>query len=245
MHMRYAIPSLAAIQQVFRPHMGHVERLRDLEMPNFHAKPEQKVPVITAFSARSPGLRDLVALQWGLIPLFARGAEAALPNFTARVETVRTSATFGPAWRRGQRCLVPATGFYEWQAQPPDWQATTAYFITVADQAIAFAMAGIWDHYTDGQGVTVRSCNILTMQANALMRDIHNSTFESGKRELIPEQLRRMPAILRPEEHEAWLTGNEQEAWAVLAPYPAHRMRAMAVHPPADGAPVRPLVAGG
>lgn len=235
MHTRYVTPDLATIEQIFHPEVITGQLLRELELPDFYTTPTQLIPIIRPLASRSRGSQELLAIRWGLIPFYAQGVPGPFPELTARMETIRNSTAYGPAWRRGQRCLIPAAGFYEWQAQPPDWQSTIAYYVTVADQPRAFAMAGLWDESTTADGETICSCNIVTMQANSLMREIHNSKEESAGREPIPEALRRMPAILHPEEHERWLRGNEQEAWSVLRPYPAARMRATPIHAPQKG----------
>lgn len=129
---------------------------------------------------------------------------------------------------------MPLKGSYEWQAQPPHWQRTVRYYITLNDQDV-FALAGLWARSSKADGTVVESMTIITMPANALMKEIHNSTKRSGRRELLPEDQRRMPAILRREDQALWLSGTAEEAWSVLKPYPSEYMVARPVNGPIDG----------
>ena len=83
-------------------------------------------------------------------------------------------------------------------------------------------------------GTIVESVTVITMPANELMKKIHNSRKRGGKRELLPESERRMPAILKKEDQDTWLTGTAEEAWNVLTPYPSEHMVARPVNGPID-----------
>ncbi len=84
------------------------------------------------------------------------------------------------------------SGFYEWQAQPPDWQVAVPFYITVVDQD-PFFLAGLWDRSVTESGEVIESCTVITMPANELMADIHNSKKNAGKRVLLAPEDRRMP----------------------------------------------------
>ena len=99
------------------------------------------------------------------------------------------------------RRLVALSGFYEWQAQPPDWQVAMPYYITVVDQD-PFFLARLWDRSVAESGEVIESCTVITMPANELMADIHDSKKTAGRRTLLPPEDRRMPAILAQEDHE-------------------------------------------
>lgn len=142
-------------------------------------------------------------LRWGLIPAFARGVAGKYSTINARVETITTSPAYRTAWRRGQRCLMLASGFYEWQDRPAGRQP---FYIQCADQP-AFCFAGLWDTSTTAEGETIESCTIITLPASPMMREIHNTKF-------------REPAIARTEALETWLAGTPAEAMAMLAAYP-------------------------
>ena len=87
------------------------------------------------------------------------------------------------------------------------------YFIQVSDQDV-FGFAGLWDRSHTADGTAIESCVPITMAANPMMQDVHNT----GKNP------HRMPAILRREDHEAWLGGSLNEARAALEQYAADAM---------------------
>jgi putative SOS response-associated peptidase YedK len=125
------------------------------------------------------------------------------PN--ARGETVAEKPMFASAFR-GFRCLVPASGFYEWKAVAGRKQP---YYVLPRENPL-FGLAGIvllWK----GE----RSISLITTGANDLMQEIHD----------------RMPVILAPEDYAAWLDPANRDASGLLRPYPAERMRAHAVSP--------------
>jgi putative SOS response-associated peptidase YedK len=160
--------------------------------------PTQEVAVIRSVG----GSRELVRMRWGLIPFFAHGEPGRYATFNARIETVRTSPAYRGPWRRGQRCLVPAEGFYEWQVVPGGKQP---WYIACADQRLC-AFAGLWESSTPPGGSPILSVTVLTLPASPLMAEIHNTKH-------------REPAILRPEDHETWLNGTPEQAFACLKPY--------------------------
>jgi putative SOS response-associated peptidase YedK len=194
---------------------------------SYNVAPTDPVPVVRVVR-EIDGNREGVRLRWGLIPHWANGKAAGISTINARAETVRTKPAFRTAWRRGQRCLVALAGFYEWQAQPPDWQRTVPFYITVADQD-PFFLAGLWDKSTADDGTVIESVTVITTPANALLAGIHNSRKAQGTRGLLEQEERRMPAILAKEDHETWLSGTDEEAFALLKPYPAELMVAWPV----------------
>jgi putative SOS response-associated peptidase YedK len=149
------------------------------------------------------------------VPFFAHGIPGNYSTINARIETLTSSPAYRGAWKRAQRCILPATGFYEWQLHAGG--SKQPFFIHALDQPV-FGFAGLWDTSTRADGTVVESCTIITMPANALLAEIHNAP---GKQ--------RMPAILRPSDHETWLAGTAPEAHAVLLPYPAEGLVAWPV----------------
>lgn len=185
------LPDRFAVQQA----------LFDLTEPRYNVAPTQTMPVVTADRALTP-------MQWGFIPVYAKKPEGFI---NARAETVATSPAFKKAFAT-RRCLVPATGFYEWQKTP---QGKVPYRIGCTDQDL-FAFAGIHTTWTDPQGHARQTFAILTTQPNALMAPIHN----------------RMPVILPREAEAAWLgadAGAIEQLVALLHPYPAEAMTAYPV----------------
>ena len=88
-----------------------------------------------------------------------------LPTFNARVETVTTKPFFREAFKR-TRCIIPASGYYEWQATPDGKQPH--YFTRTDGQVISFA--GLWDEWKDRTtGETVKSCTMIITEQNAMV----------------------------------------------------------------------------
>jgi putative SOS response-associated peptidase YedK len=179
---------------------------------SFNVAPTQSVPVVRL----AEGVREGVMMRWGLIPYFAKGVPPKFSTINARVETVETAPSYRGPWDRGQRCIQVAAGFYEWHLSADGRKRP--YFIQVSDQEV-FGFAGLWDRSYSADGKLIESCVHITMPANPMMQDIHNT----GKNP------HRMPAILRKEHQEAWLGGTLDEARAALQQYPADSMYAYAV----------------
>lgn len=202
---RYLSPDSAAIEREFNL-VRAVWRFPE----HYNVAPGQDVPAIREAAHGPEGLW----VRWGLIPPYARGLPTGYATVNARMETLRTAPSYRHAWTRRQRCLLPATGFYEWQVQA-DGRSKIPYCIRLADQPV-FAFAGLWEVSVKETGEAITSCTVITLPANALLARIHNSR-------------RRMPAILAPQDRQVWLAGSEQDAWRVLQPYPAPCMRAWPV----------------
>lgn len=210
---RYVAPESADIERLWN--------LRHAPNPfvriNYNTAPTHMVPAVRR-AAGGSGTKvadaaaveqpELVALRWGLIPFWAKGVAPKYGTINATVERMREAPTYRGPWRRGQRCIVAALGFYEWQVVqgPGGKPAKQPYYIHTGDQEI-FGMAGLWDASTAADGTLVESCTLLTMPANRVMAVIHNAR-------------ERMPVILRREDHEAWLAGNPEEAERCIAQYP-------------------------
>jgi putative SOS response-associated peptidase YedK len=192
-------------------HIGERFRLSlDLDLsnvqPRYNAAPTQRLPVIT----ERDGERRLEAMTWGLVPAWAK--DRARPVINARAEGIQDKPTFGAPFRR-QRCLVPATYFFEWQAAG---KVKRPYLIRPTDQAL-FAFAGLYDVRHDPVVGDLHSFAIVPTEPNAPVAPIHN----------------RMPVILRPEGEAAWLAPETSalELQLLLGPYPAERMEAYPVGP--------------
>jgi putative SOS response-associated peptidase YedK len=183
-------------------------------LESYNVAPTQQVPIVR--------LRDdapeFASVRWGLVPFFTRGAPPSYSTINARIETFETAASYRAPWRRGQRCLQLASGFYEWHLDRHGRK--TPYLITVADQAL-FAFAALWECSRRADGSVVESCVHITMPGNALLADIHNTGSNP----------QRMPAIVHLEDRDTWLRGTPEEARAVLKQYPADRMDAFEVSP--------------
>src|SRR6266566_3723659 len=135
------------------------------------------------------GKRQLVPMRWGLVPsLWPKPLkELKAATFNARVETVADKPMFRDAFKR-TRCLIPASGYYEWQDTSEGKQP---YYFTRRDgQPITFA--GLWDQWWNKQaGETINSCAMVVTQANDFVGEVHD----------------RMPIILEADQFAPWLTG--------------------------------------
>ena len=193
---RYVSPDDASIEREF-----NLVKTEWTFPPSFNVAPTQRVPVVRTIDGERCGSR----LRWGLIPFFAKGMAPKYSTINARIETVRTAASYRGPWNRNQRCLVIASGFYEWQAQA-DGKSKVPFHVHTKDQDI-FAFAGLWDSSRTDAGEVVESVTHITVPANELVGTIHDTKY-------------RMPAILEKADREAWLTGTPDEAWETLGPYP-------------------------
>jgi putative SOS response-associated peptidase YedK len=135
------------------------------------------------------GTSELVSMRWGLIPYWWRKPLKYLPaTFNARAESVADQPMFRDAFH-WQRCIVPASGYYEWITRPNGIQP---YYISAADGG-TLSFAGLWDRWRNVEnGERMTSCTIIVTDANTLMQPIHD----------------HMPAILEPADFEAWLYGD-------------------------------------
>lgn len=149
--------------------------------PRYNIAPSQDIAVIRQTDHR----RRLDLLRWGLVPRWAKDLSIGFKTFNARVETAHEKPSFKAAFK-ARRCLVPASGFYEWDKVG---QGRQPYYIRRSDgQPMAFA--GLWESWTDPQGgEVVESCTILTTAANRTLAPIHD----------------RMPVIVEPHDGRLWL----------------------------------------
>lgn len=170
-----------------------------LEYADLNALPSMQVPVVRI----RDGVREGVMMRWGLIPHWANGIAPSYSTFNATVERLETGAAWRGPWKRGQRCILPVLGFYE--PHIDERRAKITYYVRVKDRPW-FGLAGLWDRSVREDGTVIESCTIVTLPASPFMAQIHN-------------QKKRQPAILRAEDHEAWLSGTLDEARAVLVPY--------------------------
>lgn len=148
----------------------------------FNVAPGDDVAAVTTSREGTPRGE---LLRWGLVPSWADSPQTAAKMINARVETVAEK----PAYRRAfqsMRCLIPADGFYEWQRRSSG--PKQAFHITAAGREV-FAFAGLWSIWHAPDGSALRSCTILTTEANAAIAELHD----------------RMPVILRRGDEDEWI----------------------------------------
>ena len=176
-------------------------------VPRYNVAPTQPVAAIRLNEAKQ---RELTFFQWGLIPSWSKDPKIGSRMINARSETVAEKPSFRAAFKR-RRCIIPADGFYEWQKLENRKQPV---FIHHAEKR-PFALAGLWEMWSDPAGSMLQTCTILTTRPNELMAPIHN----------------RMPVILEAEDYDMWLDPGDdpQIALHLLRPYPAEKMDAYPV----------------
>ena len=162
--------------------------------PRYNVAPTQMVPVVRMYAEDAPA-RRLDQLKWGLIPHWAREAGIGSRMINARSEEAANKPAFRTPLRR-QRCLVPCTGFFEWQAADPGIKSAKKqpYYIHRRDDH-PLGFAGLWDRWHDPDGNVIESFTILTTSPSELMRPLHN----------------RMPVIIPRAEYALWLDPQVQD----------------------------------
>lgn len=179
-------------------------------LDNIDVRLTDAIPVV--YAAREGRVCD--PMRWGLIPFWFKDEKWKAATWNARAESMAQKPSFRGAWRAGRRCLIPAAGFYEWQAVEGQ-RRKQRWFIRLPDYSTA-AIGGLWD-YNEVHGP---SATMLTVPANELMQRIHNSGANKH----------RMPLFLAPEQFDAWLSGETTAAEGLIRTYPAARMEAWPVN---------------
>lgn len=176
-----------------------VEEVRTGELrPSYNVAPTDPVPAV----AEHGGKRLLGSFRWGLVPPGARRHDQGPRPINARAETLAGRPAFREAFAR-RRCLLPADGFYEWQARPGGGRQP--WFIRPHHGEV-LALAGLWSTWR-GDGEPLRTCAIVTTPANAVVATLHD----------------RMPAILPAHHWDRWLDpdhADPEELEALLVPAP-------------------------
>lgn len=184
----------------------------------YNVAPQSQVPVV--FDTRD-GERVVELMRWGLVPHWAKDASIGNRLNNARAESVADKPSFRQALRR-RRCIVPASGFYEWQALPAAVGGGKQPWYISPKDGPWFAFAGLFEAWRPKPvagaepGDWLLTCCIVTTAANALMAPIHD----------------RMPVILAPERWNEWLSrepGDPAELAPLLQPAPADTMQAWPV----------------
>lgn len=187
---RYALTSAP---EAVRTYFGHVNEMA--YPPRYNIAPSQPVAIVRLDYARQ---REMTLVRWGLIPSWIKDAAKVSMMFNARAETASVKPSFRGSMRH-KRCLVPADAFYEWSG--PAGRKRPSMLRPAVGGPMAFA--GLWEHWLGADGSEIETMAILTVPANACVRRTHD----------------RMPAILRPDQFDAWLdvsSGRSNEGEALL-----------------------------
>ena len=189
---------------------------------DFNITPSRSLPIIR----QGESSRELIEARWGLVPFWAKDAKIGYRMINARSETVAQKPAFRSAWKN-RRCLIPASGFYEWQRR--DKSNKQPYVITGKDRPL-LVFGGLWETWRKA-AETIVSFSILTTKPNAVMTPIHD----------------RMPVIIEPKNFARWLEDEPNSLDDCLVPcdnavlnvYPV----GAAVNSPANNGPelLRPM----
>ena len=174
--------------------------------PHYNVTPGQDV---AAVRVDRDGVRRLRALRWGLIPFWAKDATIGRRLINARLDGLAGKPAFREALTR-RRCLIPASGFYEWGVDPAGKKQP--FFVRARGEPL-LAIAGLWERWRSPSGEPLETCVIVTTEANEVLAPIHD----------------RMPVLLSRAVQDVWLDpssdvatiaelaadGPELEAWPV------------------------------
>ena len=154
--------------------------------PRYNVCPTDPIDVVT----ERDGKRDLVRMRWGLVPRWWSKPlkELRAATFNARAETVETKPFFREAFKR-TRCLIPMSGYYEWQDTSGGKQP---WYFTARDGSPILTAAGLWDEWKNREtGERLMSCTMIITEPNGFAAQVHD----------------RMPAFLTEVQFAPWLRG--------------------------------------
>lgn len=189
----------------YNPETGELDRLHpikentgyDFTKPNYNTAPTQTMPTLVSVNDELV----LEPMKWGIHRHIG-------PKIEKDIINTRADKSFSPFWAktvRTSRCLIPATGFYEWKITDGSKQP---YYIHLKDRHL-YMFAGIFHEDSEGN----KSYSIMTTEPNKEMAEIHN----------------RMPVILNIEQEQFWLHSDEDDQLLdILMPLPD---KSLEMHP--------------
>lgn len=144
---------------------------------------------------------ELSSFKWGLIPSWSKDEKLASKMINARSETIFEKPSFRNLILR-RRCLIPASGYYEWKADSNQKHKTPFYIKNVNDELFTFA--GLWDSWKNNDNIIINSVTIITSEPNEKLSFIYN----------------RMPVIINQDDRNLWLDQNltREETLKLLLP---------------------------
>lgn len=176
--------------------------------PRYNIAPTQPILVVRG----ERGARQPALVRWGLIPSWTKDLSAMPLLFNARSETAADKPAFRGSYRH-RRCLIPATGFYEWR-KDANGKKQPFYLQPAKGGIVAFA--GLWDEWADDKGNIIDTATILTTAANRELAPIHE----------------RMPVVVPREQYDLWLgldADRGAKAGQILLPPPDGTFEAIPV----------------
>ena len=178
--------------------------------PRYNIAPTQPIHVVRA----EKGARAIGLVRWGLVPSWAKNPADLPLFFNARSETAPDKQAFRGPYRH-RRCLVPATGFYEWKKAATGRKQP---YLARPTARRVIALAGLWDEYADANGNLLDSATILTTAANADLGPLHD----------------RMPVVIEPADYDRWLglvPAGKEELASLMKPAEPGFFETLAVDP--------------
>lgn len=166
---------------------------------NYNVAPTHNMPVV---GENREGKRTIQPFRWGLLPFWAKDEKVSYSMINARSESLSTKKSFQKSFKK-YRCLVPASGFYEWKGEKGN---KTPYYIYPTHEPM-FAFAGLYNVWESPEGEKVPTYTIVTTEANNKMSELHN----------------RMPVMLLKEEWDDWLNPENHDTKLLqdmLNPFP-------------------------
>lgn len=167
----------------------------------YNIAPTQQVPIVRLNAA---GERELAQVRWGLVPRWAKDPAIGVRMINARAETLALKSAFSNAYAR-HRCLLPATGFYEWQPTPARKQPM---HIGMRDGR-PFGLAGLYERWLSPEGEVLDTCTIVTTSASEQLRDVHE----------------RMPVIIAAADYARWLDTAHADVDDLVVPWSGEPLR--------------------
>jgi len=167
------------------------------EPDSFNIAPSQRVPIIR----NDDHGRVIELMKWGLVPIWAKDPKVGFKMINARDDTIKSKPTYRSAFKN--RCIVPASGFYEWKGEKGSKQP---YFIFPSEGIFSFA--GMWESWTpkdDSGAEPLHTFTIVTTSANRFMSDLHS----------------RMPVILAGDDIDIWMDNKseKEELYDLMKPF--------------------------
>jgi putative SOS response-associated peptidase YedK len=182
------------------------------DKPRYNIAPAQMIDVVL----ESEKERIISQLKWGLVPSWSKDASTSKGLINARAETLTEKPSFREAFK-SHRCIIPTTGFYEWQKKG---SSTKQPFYFYLNNKEVFGFAGLYEEWLNKQtGELLETCTIITTEANDVLKPVHD----------------RMPVILKSESYDEWLDAkvkNTDKLQKLLVPYSDDEMSS---HPVGKG----------
>ncbi|MGI8494230.1 MAG: SOS response-associated peptidase [Pyrinomonadaceae bacterium] len=180
------------------------------DKPRYNIAPSQMIDVVLNEESKTV----LTGLKWGLVPHWSKDAEIGSRMINARAETLAEKPSFRDAFK-SRRCIIPATGFYEWQKKGSGGKQPFYFYLPEKE---VFGFAGLYENWLDKEtGESLESCTIITTEANEILKPVHD----------------RMPVILKAKDYEEWLDEklkDTERLEKLLIPYPAKEMKSHPVN---------------